>query len=275
VKKIFVLLSLLVFISGCSKKPEVVKTPSGLKYVDNKIGSGFSVKNGDIVTLKFTVWVVKDSSDLFGNWDDDKTKEGEIVVSEKSNNPPMKFVLGGGMFIHGGDEGIVGMKVGGIRTIIIPSYLAYGKDKVGPIPPNSTLRLKVTLVDAKHQTLNKQWVFDSTEVKKTKDGLKYVILSKGTGPKPVDGQLVVINYSGYLTNGIKFESTLDNGEAVAFKLGQKQVIPGLDEGVRFLNKGAKAKLFIPPSLAYGAKGIGKIPPNATLIFDVDVVDIKK
>ncbi len=274
-KKIFALLLLFAFISGCSQKPKVVVMNSGLRYVDNKIGNGRSVKNGDLVTVKFSVWVVKDSSDLFGNWDNDKSKESDLVVSEKSDNPPMKFVLGSGMFIHGGDKGVVGMKVGGIRTIIIPPNLGYGNSKVGPIPPNSTLKLKVKLVNAKEQNLTKQWVYDSTAVKTTKDGLKYVILNNGTGPKPTNGQLVVINYSGYLTNGIKFESTLDNGEAVAFRLGQHQVIPGLDEGVRFLSKGAKAKFFIPPSLAYGKNGIGKIPPNATLIFDVEVVDIKK
>jgi FKBP-type peptidyl-prolyl cis-trans isomerase len=87
---------------------------------------------------------------------------------------------------------------------------------------------------------------------------------------------VVVHYTGTLTNGVKFDSSRDAGEPFAFKLATKQVIKGWDEGIAKLRVGDQAILVIPPALAYGAKGAGEglIPPNATLIFIVELVEIK-
>ncbi len=106
----------------------------------------------------------------------------------------------------------------------------------------------------------------------TASGLQYVILEEGSGEKPEPGGIVEVHYTGTLEDGTKFDSSYDRDEPIQFALGQGQVIPGWDEGIGLLNVGDKAKLVIPPELAYGERGAGGvIPPNATLIFEVELV----
>jgi len=108
----------------------------------------------------------------------------------------------------------------------------------------------------------------------TRSGLTYLITKKGTGRQPKTGDTVVIHYTGMLTNGVKFDSSRD-GKPFSFKLGVGQVIKGWDEGVAKLRVGDHAILVIPSKLGYGAKGAGDvIPPDANLIFVVEVVDVK-
>jgi peptidyl-prolyl cis-trans isomerase A (cyclophilin A) len=110
---------------------------------------------------------------------------------------------------------------------------------------------------------------------KTASGLRYVIEKEGTGPNPQKGQTVSVHYAGYLMDGTKFDSSYDRNEPIEFPLGMGNVIAGWDEGIALLKKGGKAKLIIPSNLAYGERGAGGvIPPNATLVFDVELVDIK-
>jgi len=108
----------------------------------------------------------------------------------------------------------------------------------------------------------------------TSSGLKYIIQEQGDGNKPHTGDRVSVHYSGYLTDGTKFDSSYDRNKPFEFPLGQGRVIKGWDEGVALLNIGTKAKFFIPANLAYGSRGAGGvIPPNATLIFEVELLDI--
>ena len=109
----------------------------------------------------------------------------------------------------------------------------------------------------------------------TPSGLTYLITKKGTGPQLKAGDTVVLNYTGTLTNGVKFDSSYDRNEPLAFQLGAGRVIKGWDEGVAKLRVGDQAILVIPGKLAYGPKGIPNvIPPDATLIFIIEVVDVK-
>ena len=109
----------------------------------------------------------------------------------------------------------------------------------------------------------------------TPSGLTYLITKKGMGRQPKTGETVVIHYTGMLTNGVKFDSSRDRTEPLAFKLGVGQVIKGWDEGISKLRIGDHAILVIPPNLAYGSRGAGDvIPPDSTLIFVVEVVDVK-
>ena len=100
-------------------------------------------------------------------------------------------------------------------------------------------------------------------------------MEEGDGKKPESGQTVSVHYSGYLVDGTKFDSSHDRDKPFEFSLGQRQVIKGWDEGVALLNVGSKAKFIIPPELGYGERGAGRvIPPNATLVFEVELLSIK-
>jgi peptidylprolyl isomerase len=109
----------------------------------------------------------------------------------------------------------------------------------------------------------------------TPSGLTYLITKKGTGPQLRAGDTVVLNYTGTLTNGVKFDSSYERNEPLEFRLGAGRVIKGYDEGLSKLRVGDHAILIIPGKLAYGPKGIPNvIPPDATLIFVIEVIDVK-
>jgi peptidylprolyl isomerase len=109
----------------------------------------------------------------------------------------------------------------------------------------------------------------------TESGLQINVIDQGDGATPQAGELVSVHYTGWLTDGTKFDSSLDRGQPISFPLGQGGVIPGWDEGISLLNEGGKARLIIPPDLGYGASGAGGvIPPDATLVFDVELVGIR-
>ena len=107
-------------------------------------------------------------------------------------------------------------------------------------------------------------------------GMKVEILTQGTGEGAKAGDLITVNYVGTLEDGTKFDSSIDRGQPFAFTLGQNSVIQGWEQGLLGMKPGEKRKLTIPPELAYGEQGAGGvIPPNATLIFEIDMISIGK
>ena len=109
----------------------------------------------------------------------------------------------------------------------------------------------------------------------TASGLKYVELAEGTGATPQRGQTVTVHYTGTLTNGKKFDSSVDRGVPAEYKIGVGEVIKGWDEGIMSMRVGGKRKLTIPPNLGYGQMGRPpNIPPNSTLLFDVELLGVK-
>ena len=273
-KIILIALFSVMFIFGCSNNQDTVTLKSGLKYSDIKVGTGAETKNGDLAEIHFRGWIIRDSSDLFADWSVDSTKRADLIADSYAMNQSIKIVLGTESFIKGSEEGIAGMKTGGQRTIIVPSNLAYGPEGMGPVPPNSSIKVVVELLSTKEAVVAKMWDVDSTLFKETSSGLKYAIITEGEGEIIGKEKQVTVHYSGFLLDGNKFDSSVERDEPFTFVAGVGQVIPGWDEGVQLLKKGGKGRFIIPSNLAYGDRDLGKIPPNSTLIFDVEVLDVK-
>jgi FKBP-type peptidyl-prolyl cis-trans isomerase FkpA len=112
-------------------------------------------------------------------------------------------------------------------------------------------------------------------IERRKPNMKIEKIASGSGAYPKRGETVIVHYTGWLMDGAKFDSSVDRDEPFAFVLGTGQVIQGWDEGVATMRVGDKARLTIPPELAYGEQGYpGAIPPNATLVFEVELLSVK-
>jgi peptidylprolyl isomerase len=108
----------------------------------------------------------------------------------------------------------------------------------------------------------------------TQYSMKYIEVAIGTGKLAGPGKIYVVQYTGWLTDGTKFDSSYDRGQPISFEQGKRKVIPGWDAGFEGMRVGGKRRFMIPYQLAYGEKGRGKIPGKAELIFDVELVDVK-
>jgi peptidylprolyl isomerase len=236
-------------------KGDTVTTKTGLKYIDYEIGKGEKVKAGDRASVHYTGWLT----------------DGKKFDSSRDRNQPFLVEVGAGRVIPGWDEGLQGIAVGGKRMLIIPSTLGYGSRAMGPIPANSDLIFDVEVLEIKEPP--KIPAYKESDVQKTSTGLGYVILTEGTGPAPQKGQNVTVHYTGWLTSGKLFDSSVERGVPFNFVLGAGRVIKGWDEGVAMMKEGEKRLLIIPPELAYGSRERPGIPANSTLIFEVELIDV--
>jgi hypothetical protein len=134
--------------------------------------------------------------------------------------------------------------------------------------------LKVSPAPGKDAGYTLSYGFTADPLIRTSSGLQYTDITTGTGPTPQKGQTVTVQYTGILTNGFKFDSSRDRNQSFQFKIGEGEVIKGWDEGISTMTVGSRRQLVIPAQLAYGSTGSGSIPPNATLIFDVEVLKIE-
>lgn len=115
---------------------------------------------------------------------------------------------------------------------------------------------------------------DTTEMTTTASGLRYHDVTVGTGAEATAGRTVEVHYTGWLTDGSEFDSSRNRAEPFSFPLGRNRVIAGWDEGVAGMKVGGRRKLVIPPALGYGAMDMGPIPPNSTLVFDVELLAVR-
>ena len=237
---------------------EEITTSSGLKYIDEVIGTGRLPQKGDRVKVHYT-----------GTLEDDTKFD-----SSRDRNSPFEFTIGIGRVIKGWDEGVATMKVGGKRKLIIPSHLGYGQRGAGKvIPPNATLHFDVELIEVKEKFIDTDFELPGRE-EVTESGLRMIIHKEGNGEIPQTGQTVIVHYRGILENGKEFDSSHDKGQPFKFPLGQGRVIKGWDEALSIMSKGEKRTLIIPPDLGYGSRAKGKIPANSILIFEVELIDFQ-
>lgn len=257
---------------------DTLSTASGLKYIIKKKGNGESAKTGWTADVLYKGFFT----------------DGKVFDQTQDRTKPFSFVLGAGRVIKGWDEGVALMQAGDQFQLIIPSHLAYGKKGIpGVIPPNSMLLFDVELLAVRdaniiavnvpaNPSMDMKQLAASLQAAKQKpgdtvttaSGLKYVVGKRTGGAAALPGKAVEVHYSGYLMDGKKFDSSRDRGEPFEFVLGQGLVIKGWDEGIALMSVGDQLRLIIPPQLAYGDRGAGNvIPPNATLIFDVELMGV--
>lgn len=242
--------SLLVGCGGPATRtiqqlPQPVVMPSGLVIQDFRIGTGATLNRGDVITIKYATYL----------------EDGKKVEASDAYT----FLGGLRTVIEGWDQGLANMRVGGQRKLTIPPLLAYGDTGRDPgIAPNATLISYIEVLSiAPQQT--------------TENSVKYVDLVVGTGWTPIQNDILVVNYTGWLaSDGTKFDSSLNEGRTpFEFAFATGAVIRGWDDGLANMRVGGKRVLIIPPDMAYGDQGSGDaIPPGATLIFEVELLEIK-
>lgn len=234
----------------------IVQTTSGLRYAVIEPGDGTMLIPNMRVRIHYTGYF----------------EDMSIFDSSFQREEPIDFTLGKGMVIRGWEEGISKLRVGDKARLWIPYHLAYGEQGRGPIPPASNLIFDVQVIDAEEVKRPRPYPVDGLELQQTESGLQYFIVQEGQGDLPQTGQMVTVHYTGFLINGNIFDSSVERGTPFRFLLGRGQVIAGWDEGIALMQKGAKYRFIIPPELAYGQRATGPIPANATLIFDVELID---
>ena len=235
-------------------------TDSGLQYHVIEEGGGESPEEGDPVSVHFTFWL----------------EDGTRLNSSIDVGQPLTFVIGQGRVPPGLEEGVADMKVGGQRQLVVPPELAFGEQGAGDqIPPNSTVIFEVELLEILPSGPDEPADVGEDEYVTTDSGLQYVDLEEGSGAEVQEGQPVTVRYTGWLAeDGTQFDSSYSRGEPFSFIPGAGQVIPGWEEGVVGMREGGRRQLLIPPELGYGEQGAGGvIPPNAALIFLVEVVEV--
>jgi FKBP-type peptidyl-prolyl cis-trans isomerase/cyclophilin family peptidyl-prolyl cis-trans isomerase len=249
------------------------KTPTGLMYVMLAEGEGAAPKNGESVSMLFTA----------------SLPDGKVWDSATDRSKPHMRPLNPRETLPGLVEGLALMKPGGKAKFIIPPELGYGpRGRVDKgIAPNSTLIFDVELLGVQSAEQMKaagekqlQDFIAKTEAEtgkkfeKTASGLMYLKLTEGKGPAVTPTSKIQAHYTGWLVDGTKFDSSVDRAQPIPVDIAKGGVIPGWIEGLKLMKLGDKWKFVIPPNLAYGDRGSGPIPPNSTLVFDIEVVDVK-
>lgn len=249
---------LLAMTWSCSDNGTTV-TDDGLEITDNEVGSGDEAEPMDFLTIHF----------------EGTLESGEVFESTFERDEPITVQVGSGQLpIEGWDQGLVGMREGGKRSLVIPPNLAFGEEGVeGFIPGGENIYMDIELL-----SINKPpepWDYNEADLQSTEAGLQYYVHEEGGNEEPEAGDMIRVNYSGFLEDGTMFDSSTLRDEPFVFTVGEGQVIPGWDEGLLDMSVGEKRTLIIPPEMGYGPNGAGGvIPPNATLIFDVELLAIE-
>lgn len=215
-----------------------------VQITDQKVGTGPAVVAGDVVTVLYKGTL----------------KNGKVFDETTAQEPPYAFKVGNQEVIAGWDQGLVGMKVGGKRKLVVPAALAYGDRQMGDIPPKSDLT----------------FIIELKRIDRAKDTPKIVIkeTKAGSGRAAKDGDTVSVHYTGKFLNGFKFDSSVGK-EPITVKLGSGRVVKGFNDGIVGLKVGGKRTVTIPFPLAYKEAGRPPVIPGySTLVFELELVTLK-
>lgn len=278
---------LLVSLNACSNKSKFKKTESGLEYkiIKDEKG-GVLPKEGDIVSFH-----------LFMHLGDSVW----VDTRKMNNNQPIETPLPPPSFKGDWVEGLKLLTAGDSAEFLIPID-TLKKLSGGQLPEwmkaGQKLSVNVKLVSVKSQEearkeqeqmsekqnaidegiLQDYFTANNLKPNKSPGGVYYIVEKEGTGPSPVRGQQVTINYTGKTLDGNTFDSNTDpkfgHVEPLSFVIGRGGMIPGFEEGVSVLKKGDKAKIFIPSAMAYGPANQPGIPANSVLMFDIEVTNVQ-
>ena len=284
---VLLLAGLVVYVSGASGQKMsdgsngsaddsgLKEVTAGVKARDVKTGVGEPCPEGAEVKINYTGWLT----------------DGTVFDTTKERGVPATFKLRG--LIKGWQEGIPGMKPGGIRKLVIAPEKGYGAAANKKIPGNSTLIFEVELLEftppptpprarRSPAPADLTKLIDGTAPGADDPGLKplgtaglmYRDIKIGDGPECPDGASVVMDYTGWLTTGGKpFDSSWKPG-ADPLDMSLRSLIKGWQQGVPGMRVGGIRKLVIPPALGYGSKDKGDIPPNSTLVFEIELLGVK-
>ncbi len=265
--KVFsLLLASTVVFAGCNNASSDFKTTdTGLEYKLIEDVSGDNAKLGDILVAN--VQYGTPDSVMFDNG-----KMGSAVYIQVTNSSFKGSIEEGFPLLSKGDSAAFmvnadSMYKHGFHTEV-PEFVKKAGSKIG-------FHFRVIDIKNEEKDMAEFMKKSGLEAKKTESGMYVRIDGKDSGIHPIAGQKVAMHYTGRLLNGEKFDSSLDRNEPFTFVLGKGEVIPGWDEGVAMLTKGQKATFVIPSFLAYGQRGVQKIPPFSPLVFEVELLDIVK
>lgn len=242
-KLIFPFLTLCVLLSACDSNSD---DTAEIEITDLEVGSGDLVQNQTTIII---AW-------------EGRLPDGSIFDSSTIQEEDLIFTLGVGKVIAGLDEGIQGMRIGGIRKIVIPPSKAFGRqgscleNGSCPVPGNTTVTYEV-------------------EIKSRMLTVRIEEVSEGTGPPAEVGDLIHVQYIGALLSGTVFDASEQHGlnAVLEFRLGNGDVIEGWEIGVAGMRVGGTRFLTIPPELAYGENPNGNVPAWSVLVFRIDLVQI--
>ena len=259
-----------------------IKSPTGLLYKFHTNKDGVNAKSGDVIKMHFALSTEKDS----------------LLRSTFKEGNPTEMPLRAGTFKGSLEEGLMMMSPGDSASFKISADSLFTKMFNSPLPPflrpgsNVTFLIKLIstvneeafkleqakiaaeMVGKEDKTIQDFMTKNNMKGIKTASGLYYLQTLAGTGAKAESGKTVSVHYTGKLLDGSKFDSSVDRGQPFEFGLGQGQVIKGWDEGIALMSIGEKGTLLIPSPLGYGARGQGSIPPNAILLFEVELLGVK-
>lgn len=270
-----------------ANKIAIAPNESGLYYIEKKKGRGKTIKKGDVVSFRISIKELNGNL-LFSNLADDKAA--------------ISIEYGQQFDTKGFNEALGLMRKGGVADLIVPSRVGVGRYGMSGVEGFTTLLYTVKIEDitpaakvrkqkeaeARKRDLNrepiskeedasiKKWLkSNGINVKPQPSGFYFINIAEGKGKRPKHGNTVSVHYKLYNLNGEVIDSSMDKTNPFTFMLGTNAVIDGWEKAIKLMKEGGSATVVIPSNLAYGKQGRGKIiPPNTTLIFDINLLSVK-